>query len=165
VLILRWFWWRINAAAELAAMVGGFGVGLTTSVVPLLTIADFGLRLLTTTAITMVIWVTAMVLTPPESDETLDRFYRKVLPGGPGWARQRQRTGLWPAQSLRHDLLKALAALLLLLGAMLGVGGFLLFQPLTGWFWLIIAVLGWVWLRQLGKTVNSQPGPDDAPGS
>lgn len=157
VLILRWFWWRINAAAELAAMVAGFLVGLVTTVVPILTISDFGLRLLTTTLITMVIWVTAMLATPPESDDTLDTFYTKVLPGGPGWERQRQRTGLWPAQSLSYDLLKALAALLLLLGAMLGVGGFLLYQPLTGWVWLIVAVgSGW-WLRRLGKSTPASP--------
>ena len=163
VLILRWFWWRINAAAELAAMVAGFLVGLVTSVVPLLTISDFGLRLLTTTAITTAIWVTTMLLTTPESDATLDAFYTKVRPGGPGWGRQRQRTGVWPAQSLRLDLLKALAALLLLLGAMLGVGGFLLHQPLTGWFWLVVAVIGWFWLRQLGKSVHPSPQgcPDD----
>ena len=42
VLVLRWFWWRINAAAELAAMLCGFVVGLVTSVVPLLQIADYG---------------------------------------------------------------------------------------------------------------------------
>ncbi len=157
VLILRWFWWRINAAAELAAMVAGFLVGLVTTVVPILTIPDFGLRLLTTTLITMVIWVTAMLATPPESDDTLDTFYTKVLPGGPGWERQRQRTGLWPAQSLSYDLLKALAALLLLLGAMLGVGGFLLYQPLTGWVWLIVAVGGGWWLRRLGKSTPASP--------
>jgi hypothetical protein len=157
VLILRWFWWRINAAAELAAMVAGFLVGWTTTVVPVLKIEDFGLRLLATTAITMVIWVAAMLATPPESDATLDAFYSKVRPGGPGWARQQQRTGLSPAQSLRHDLTKALAALLLLLGAMLGVGGFLLYQPLTGWVWLIIAVGGGWWLRQLSKGVGDAP--------
>lgn len=157
VLILRWFWWRINAAAELAAMVAGFLVGLVTTVVPILTIPDFGLRLLTTTLITMVIWVTAMLATPPESDDTLDTFYTKVRPGGPGWERQRQRTGLWPAQSLSYDLLKALAALLLLLGAMLGVGGFLLYQPLTGWVWLIVAVGGGWWLRRLGKSTPASP--------
>jgi Na+/proline symporter len=165
VLILRWFWWRINAAAELAATLAGFLVGLATSVVPQFTIADFGLRLLVITAITTVIWVTAMVLTPPESDDTLDTFYRQVRPGGPGWERQRQRTGLWPIQDLGHDLLKAGAALLLLLGAMLGVGGFVLYQPLTGWVWLMIAVAGWVGLRQLGKTVQPlpRPGLDDPP--
>lgn len=163
VLILRWFWWRINAAAELAAMVAGFLVGWTTTVVPLLKIDDFGLRLLTTTLITLVIWVAAMVITPPESDATLDAFYAKVRPGGPGWARQQQRTGLAPAQSLSHDLLKALAALLLLLGAMLGVGGFLLYQPLTGWVWLIIAVGGGWWLRRLSKGNPPAPPADLSP--
>ena len=33
------------------------------------------------------------MLTPPESDETLDRFYRRVRPGGPGWRRVAQRLG------------------------------------------------------------------------
>ena len=161
VLILRWFWWRINAAAELAAMVAGFVVGLITSVVPVLTIADFGLRLLTTTAITTVIWVAAMVFTPPETDATLDRFYRQVRPGGPGWSRQRQRTGIAPAQSLGHDLQKSLAALLLLLGAMLSVGGFLLLQSVTGWIWLAIAVIGWIWLRRLGRSTAVIPPAAD----
>lgn len=159
VLILRWFWWRINAAAELAAMVAGFLVGLSTTVVPVLTIDDFGLRLIATTLITLVIWVAAMVITPPESDDTLDAFYTKVRPGGPGWARQRQRTGIGPAQSLSHDLLKALAALFFLLGTMLGVGGFLLYQPLTGWVWLVVAVGGGWWLRRLSKLTPSSLAP------
>jgi len=164
VLILRWFWWRINAAAELSSMVAGFVIGLITSVVPLLTIDDFGLRLLVTSGLTTVIWVTAMALTPPESDATLDRFYRKVRPGGPGWRRQQLRTGIRPVQSLALDLQRVLAAILLLFGTMLTVGGFLLYQPLTGWIWLIIAVLGWMGLRHLGKqriAPMPRPGLDD----
>lgn len=151
VLILRWFWWRINAAAELAAMVAGFGIGLATSVVPLLVINDFGLRLLVTTSITTAVWVTVMLATPPETDATLDQFYRLVRPGGPGWQRQRQRTGLAPIQALSHDLARAAAALLVLFGAMLAVGGFLLLQPVTGWGGLVVAVAGAVGLRRLGR--------------
>ena len=49
VLVLRWFWWRVNAAAELAAMLSGFLVGFSTSVVPLLRIDDYGIRLMVTT--------------------------------------------------------------------------------------------------------------------
>ena len=41
VLVLRWFWWRINAAAELASMVCGFVIGMTTSVVPIFLIDDY----------------------------------------------------------------------------------------------------------------------------
>lgn len=164
VLILRWFWWRINAPAELASMVGGFVIGLLTSVVPILTIEDFGLRLLVTSAITTAIWVTVMLITPPESDETLDRFYAKVRPGGPGWRRQRQRTGLRPLQNLALDGQRVLASLLLLFGAMFTVGGFLLLQSLTGWLSLVIAVLGWWWLRQLNRRPIApmpRPGLDD----
>ncbi|GAB4141840.1 MAG: Na+:solute symporter [Cyanobacteria bacterium J069] len=149
VLMLRWFWWRINAAAELSAMLTGFVIGLLTSVVPVLRIEDFGLRLMVTSAISVLVWVSVMYLTPPESDATLDAFYTKIRPGGPGWARQRSRTGLPPAQDLRKDLLRTLAASFLLFGAMFGIGGFLLLKPWTGWVSLIVAVLGWVWLRKL----------------
>ncbi|MFQ3618623.1 MAG: sodium:solute symporter family protein [Cyanobacteriota bacterium] len=149
VLMLRWFWWRINAAAELAAMLTGFVIGLLTSVVPVLRIEDFGLRLMVTSAISVLVWVSVMYLTPPESDETLDAFYAKIRPGGPGWARQRSRTGLAPAQDLRKDLLRTLAANFLLFGAMFAIGGFLLLKPITGWVSLIVAVLAWVGLRKL----------------
>ena len=159
VLILRWFWWRINAAAELASMVGGFLIGLFTSVVPLLTISEFGPRLLVTAGITTVIWLVAMLTTDPESDETLDRFYCKVRPGGPGWYRQRIRTGVPPAQDLALEGQRVLASLLLLFGLMFTVGGFLLLQPLTGWLSLTLAVLGGVWLRKLSKRQRVAPSP------
>lgn len=159
VLILRWFWWRINAAAELASMVAGFIVGLTTSVVPILTIPDFGVRLLVTSVITAVVWITAMLLTPAESDDTLDRFYTLVRPGGPGWQRQRERTGLMPIQDLGLDVQRSIAAILLLFGTLFTTGGFLLLQPLTGWISLVIAVVGGFWLRQLNKRVHPMPRP------
>ncbi|PZO22075.1 MAG: sodium:proline symporter [Leptolyngbya foveolarum] len=174
VLILRWFWWRINAAAELAAMVGGFIVGFFTSVpagqaffanvAPWINIDSFGIRLLVTSVITTVIWVATLLLTPPESPETLDSFYTKVRPGGPGWANQRQRTGIPPQQNLNLDIQRVLASILLLFGSMLAVGGFLLLQSLTGWISLVIAVIGGFWLRQLSKRPNfpmGRPGTED----
>ncbi|AFZ34021.1 Na+/solute symporter [Stanieria cyanosphaera PCC 7437] len=166
VLILRWFWWRINAAAELAAMIGGFSIGLFTSVFPGFNqiFADFGGRLMFISLVTAIIWLTVMWLTPPETDAVLDNFYRRVRPGGIGWQRQRERTGLPSAQDLGRDLLKVVAASLLLFGLMLGIGGFLLLQPLTGWIALIGAVFGGFWLRQLNKKrilIMSRPGLED----
>ncbi len=161
VLILRWFWWRINAAAELAAMVGGFLIGLLTSIYPEQIISvypgfeqilnDFGYQLLFISGTTALLWITVMYLTPPESDATLDEFYRRVQPGGIGWKRQRNRTGIPPAQDLTQDLLKVVAATLLLFGSMFAIGGFLLLQSLTGLISLAIAVIGGFWLRQLNK--------------
>jgi Na+/proline symporter len=153
VLILRWYWWRINAAAELAAMVAGFVVGLVTTFVPAFNefFADFGFKLLVISAITGIVWITVMFLTPPESEETLEQFYRRVRPGGIGWKVQQEKTGIKPAQNLHRDILKVLAAILVLFGSMLALGGFLLLQSFTGWVSLIIAVAGGWWLRQLNK--------------
>ena len=153
VLILRWFWWRINAAAELAAMIGGFILGLITSINPSFNevFPDFGYKLLFISGTTAILWITVMYLTPPESDETLDRFYIKVQPGGTGWQRQKARTGIEPAQNLIQDLLKVVAASFLLFGSMFAIGGFLLLQSLTGWISLMVAVVGGFWLRQLNK--------------
>ena len=153
VLILRWFWWRINAAAELAAMLGGFIIGLITSINPEFNqlFADFGYRLLFISGTTALLWISVMYLTPPESDATLDEFYRRARPGGIGWRRQRARTGITAAQDLTQDLLKVIAATLLLFGAMFAIGGFLLLQSLTGFISLIVAVIGGFWLRRLNR--------------
>ncbi|HUG02667.1 MAG TPA: sodium:solute symporter family protein [Longimicrobiales bacterium] len=163
VLILRWFWWRINAWAELAAMVAGFLVGFATSVwtgvdvtlfgatvsVPPLRIADFGIRLMVTSLATVAVWVPVMLLTRPEPDEKLDEFYRRVRPGGPGWSRQRARTGLSPAQDLGRDAQRVLAALLILFGAMFAVGGLVMLRLGVFAAMAVMAVLGWAWLSRL----------------
>ena len=163
VLILRWFWWRINAAAELAAMLCGFIIGLITSINPELNqiFPDFGYRLLFISGTTALLWIAVMYLTPPESDATLDEFYRRVQPGGIGWKRQRQRTRIPPAQDLTQDLLRVVAATLLLFGTMFAIGGFLLLQSLTGFISLTVAVIGGFWLRQLNK---HQPISMNRPG-
>jgi len=92
-----------------------------------------------------------MFLTEPEEEETLNRFYRKVRPGGPGWWKQRIVTGLTSAQDLTGSVQKVIASILLLYGVMLGSGGFLLLQETTGWSCLVIAVIGGWWLRKLNK--------------
>ena len=165
VLILRWFWWRINAAAELAAVVVGFVAGLVTSAGPSwLSIEAFGLRLWVITAVTTLVWVVTMWVTPAESDQVLDRFFAQIRPGGPGWEKQRRRTGLKPLQNLALDGQKALAALLVLFGSMFSVGGFLLLRSPTGWLSLIVAVSGGLWLRRLTKRPafsTPRPGIED----
>jgi len=153
VLVLRWFWWRINAAAELAAMVCGFVVGLVTSVVPLLQITDYGERLMVTTALTAVVWITVMLLTPPESPAVLERFVQTVRPPGPGWSRWRRRLEIRASESLSDMIARFLFSSGVLFGALLGSGAFLLHQQLLGWFGLLIAVFSLLLLRWVGRSV------------
>jgi len=151
VLVLRWFWWRINAAAELAAMVCGFVVGLCTSVVPLLVIPDYGVRLMVTTGLTAVVWIVVMLITPAESAEVMERFVRQVQPPGPGWRQWRDRFQVDVVDSLGELIRRFLLSSGVLFGALLGSGAFLLHQSLTGWMGLTLAVLcGFPLLRTYG---------------
>lgn len=158
VLILRWFWWRINAAAELSAIVASFLVGMVTSLAPWFKIEDFGWRIIFITTSVTCLWVIVLVLTPPESETTLETFYQKVRPGGPGWHRQRMKTGLLPAQDLGLDVQRVIAAISLLLGLLLATGGFLLLQQTIAWISLVVAASGGVWLRHLSR-LKIQPTP------
>jgi solute:Na+ symporter, SSS family len=84
VLILRWYWWRINAWSEIAAMVGA-AIGYAT--LKLFTDLVFPYTLLAVVAWTTVCWVVVTLMTAAESDEHLVQFYRRTRPDGPGWAR------------------------------------------------------------------------------
>ena len=161
VLILRWYWWRINAWAEVASMLSGFLVGAALMwQMPNYDWLSFGTVLTITAMASLAIWVPVMLLTPPESDEKLDAFYRRVRPGGPGWRRQRARTGLPPAQDLRKDIQRVLAGILILFGAMFTVGALLLYRWTTLVAMLVMLVVGLVWLRAIGPSEIAPPTPE-----
>ena len=149
VLVLRWFWWRVNAAAELAAMLCGFIVGLLTSVLPLVRIEDYGLRLAVITGVSAVVWLSAMLLSPPESEAVLETFIRQVQPPGPGWARLRQRFQVEPQERLSTLLARFVCSCGLLFGGLIGIGGFLLHQQFSGWGGLVVFVGSWLLMRRL----------------
>ena len=79
VLILRWYWWRINAWAEITATVAPFVA---------YAIAHYGLAwafpdsFFFTVGFTTLAWLLVMYVTAPESSSTLVEFYSTVRPGG-----------------------------------------------------------------------------------
>jgi len=74
VLILRWYWWRINVWSEISATVTPF------IVTPFMYFYDvpFTTALIITTLITTVVWLTVTFMTKPEPDSTLKPFWEKV---------------------------------------------------------------------------------------
>ncbi len=98
VLILRWYWWRINAWSEISAMVASFAISLLGFAFLKPRFADndpnaTATIMLVTVVGSTLVWLTVTLLTPPEPDAVLDAFYRRVRPGGPGWARVSARLG------------------------------------------------------------------------
>lgn len=81
VLILRWFWWRVSAWSELAAMLA--------PIAPYLWCHHQGIpfpaSLFYIVAFSTVAWLLVTYLTPPTDRATLHTFYRRVHPGGIGW--------------------------------------------------------------------------------
>ena len=79
VLILRWFWWRINAWSEIAASLAPlFGYYFFNSVYVL----EYPYNFLATIFLTTCVWILVTYFTRPESDELLQKFYIRVRPGG-----------------------------------------------------------------------------------
>jgi len=81
VLILRWFWWRINAWSEISAMVTPF------IVYPILLGSGikFPDTLLILVPATTIVWIVVTFITKPTDEEILKSFYRKIHPGGFLW--------------------------------------------------------------------------------
>ncbi len=87
VFLLRWFWWRISAWSEIAAMVGSlaFWALLQQLVTAEQMRQEYQMALVA--AATIATWLLVTFLLPGERDDVLLAFYRKVRPGGPGWGR------------------------------------------------------------------------------
>lgn len=83
VLIMRWFWWRINAWSEISAMITPF------IILPVLKIfqVEFPFTLFLIVPITTIVWLVVTFLTKPTDEKTLIEFYRKVYPGGKLWSK------------------------------------------------------------------------------
>ena len=81
-LILRWFWWRINAWSEMAAMVAPF---IAYPIIKLQLGIVFPNSLLIFVAWSSLVWLAVTFLTRPTDEKTLLSFYRKVHPGGVLW--------------------------------------------------------------------------------
>jgi SSS family solute:Na+ symporter len=97
VFILRWYWWRINAWSEISAMAASFVTSIALHLAHIdpgnTSTSDYARAMLINVGISTAVWVAVTFLTAPEPDAVLDRFYRKVRPGGPGWRRVAQRLG------------------------------------------------------------------------
>ncbi|HEX6926584.1 MAG TPA: sodium:solute symporter family protein [Longimicrobiaceae bacterium] len=143
IYLLRWYWWRINAWTEVAAMASSFVVSVGFFIA-----AQRGgtipahVSLLVTVAVTTAIWVVTTYLTRPSSEETLIEFYRLVRPGGPGWRPIAERAGpVTAGDSLPQALLGWVLGCTAIYGALFGSGSFLYGEIAQGMVWLVLFVI------------------------
>ena len=85
IYILRWFWWRINAYTEIVAMISSLIIAFYFNFIN--QSYESWEKIVFGSLLTTIIWIAATYFTPPDNDETLRNFVKKVNPGGPGWAK------------------------------------------------------------------------------
>jgi SSS family transporter len=173
VFILRWYWWRINAWSEISAMAASF---VTSVVLHLVGInagetsrRDYAVAMLVTVGISSAVWLAVTFLTPPEPDEVLDRFYRQVRPGGPGWRTVSRRLGFENDQIPGGALswVNWLAGITAVYTALFSVGAFLTGTTLHGVLYGITAIGAFLLIQRnlradqgLHARVDTAPSPE-----
>ncbi|MDI9613319.1 MAG: Na+:solute symporter [Acidobacteriota bacterium] len=156
VLILRWFWWRINAWSELAAMATSFVVSIFLQLVVGMDNDDpveFAWIVLLTVAISTVAWLAATLLTRPERMEILTAFYRRVRPGAALWGPVAAAApDVDPGGGLAFNLLDWFSGCVMVYMALFGVGKLIFGETVLGIGLLTVAVLaGGVIYRDLNR--------------
>jgi solute:Na+ symporter, SSS family len=155
VLLLRWYWWRINAWSEISSMIAAFAVSMSlqwasfsgnSSVV-------FAKTTMITVVVTTVVWLTTTFLTQPESDELLAKFYRRVQPTIHGWKRIAALVPeITPVRDFAANTFDWVMGCTLVYCTMFGIGEFVLQAWLAGLILMACAAIaGWLIYWSLSK--------------
>jgi len=167
IFILRWFWWRINAWAEITGMIVSFIVALYLVVIhewlgftPIPEIFHMEewhwpqYQLIIGVVITTTSWMAVTFLTRPTDDKTLRSFYRLVRPGGPGWDKVIQKAEAEgetfeekaKAGDLPLGILCMLAGCFVVFCVVFGFGFFMYSQTIPAIICVIVGVISTIFL-------------------
>jgi Na+/proline symporter len=140
IYLLRWFWWRINAWSEVAAMassfvvaVGFFVAGKTGYAVPA------HVSLVIAICVTTLVWIAVTYFTKPTDRATLVSFYKLVRPAGPGWRSIRAETGIASSpDSLPQAFLGWILGCVFVYAALFGTGSVLYGRTGLAAVWIVL---------------------------
>jgi Na+/proline symporter len=164
VLILRWYWWRINAWSEISAMIASFVVSVASIAFLKPRFAEGDPRadawvMLTTVIISTIIWVSVTFLTAPEPESKLEAFYQRVRPGGPGWRRISERLG-YGGESIPGGALawtNWLAGIVAVYASLFGIGKLIFGETMTGVIMLVVAGAAFAWIAKAFREEDAGP--------
>jgi SSS family solute:Na+ symporter len=152
VLILRWYWWRINAWSELSAMVAPF---IPTAIFYSLG-TEFEVAFPATVLFTTIVWIVVTFITRPTKDETLQHFYNKVRPDG-AWSTYPDNYQMIvggisentaaPKNNLFYLILCWISAIIMTYGILFLIGKTILMEWETAGYLLAIVAVSFIALR------------------
>jgi Na+/proline symporter len=168
VFLLRWYWWRINAWSEIAAMLAGLANLLVFRFVIYPDEGAFNANAFTVQlyalGVVTLVWVIVTLVTPATDIEQLKEFYRRVRPAGPGWRRVAAEVGgVDPGYSMGRAFVCWLSAIGLVYCVLFGTGKLLLGAPQIGWALLggalVFSTILWIALARQWSAPPSSLSP------
>ncbi|HEX2724011.1 MAG TPA: sodium:solute symporter family protein, partial [Gemmatimonadaceae bacterium] len=161
VLILRWYWWRINAWSEISAMIASFVVStIAFRVVPGRFAAGDpnadATIMLVTVLISTIVWLSVTFATSPEPDNVLVAFYSRVRPGGSGWRRIAEKAG-FGAEGIEGGVLpwtNWIAGIVAVYSSLFGIGKLIFGETLLGVAMLALAAAALAWISRSFREMN-----------
>ncbi len=144
VMLLRWFWWRVNAWSEIVAMIAAtIGAIISKSLG-----YDFAASMIFTTTLSTISWLIATFVSKPESEETLKKYYEQVRPFGRGWVPFAE--GKQSQDRLGPALISVLQSFLGIMFILLGMGELFFGDRLAGISYLLGGMLAtWFVVRKI----------------
>ena len=143
VLILRWFWWRINAWSEIAATAAPIVTYAAISLYNLQAAPGaeivFPNSLFVIVSVTTVIWIVVTFITKPDSQDTLKTFYNALRPFPLGW-KPVANIGRLSIQTVREMMYKIFAwvfGIVTIYSVLFLTHGVLLGTTSDIWIWLV----------------------------
>ncbi|MCU0411875.1 MAG: Na+:solute symporter [Bacteroidetes bacterium] len=147
VLILRWFWWRVNAWSEISAMLAPMFVY---GFLKLFTSVEFPDTLYYIVGVTTMVWLIVTYLTAPTDEETLKTFYRQVHPGGIGWKPIAVLLPDVQGDTGYGSLVRAwISGIVLIYSALFGVGNLILGDVAIGAAYLVVALVAALFISRV----------------
>ena len=163
IFILRWFWYRVNVYSELTAMIVSFLVAIMFEfIIP----NNFSVeeKLIIGVTITTISWLIVTLITPPSSMETLQNFYKKIQPGGPGWKKVIEEseakginiTGKKEKWDVPSGILCMLFGSISVYSILFGIGYLLYSKTTTGIIFMLISVVSVIVLMKFWKRLSTE---------
>jgi len=144
VLILRWYWWRINAWSEISAMFAPYVILpflLTNLGVHWDINKDYEKIFAVVVVWSLLVWLAVTFLTRPTDPEKLKSFYRKVHPGGIGWKPvARELTDVKGDTGYKYLFYSWIAGVVMVLSSLFAIGKFLFEEYRPAIVYLVIAL-------------------------
>ena len=138
VLILRWYWWRINAWSEISAMIAplviypiaryGFGIEPPITLYP-------------TVLGTTIVWFVVTYITKPTDENKLIEFYKRTHPGGVGWKRISEKLpGIKSETGFVRMIVNWLLGVVMVYSALFGIGRIIFADFVLGFVFVAVAL-------------------------